>query len=146
MTTPPGGVRAGRAATLIGRWDKGDYDAIRFIQVRDTVHVIAAGEDRPVTAIDRLIDDAEALAQLRFMLGEEWSVCGVRFVRHRGGFEQGARLLSHFPDELLCGLCCATFGDRSVIIFEANQDDGEDPTQLGQLDADLVSKAHRPLR
>lgn len=33
-----------------------------------------------------------------------------------------------------------------MIIFEVNQDDGEDPTQLGQLDADLVSKAHRPLR
>ncbi len=79
------------------------------------------------------------------MTGQTWSVCGVTFIRHRGGFEQGGRLLDHFPDELLCQHCHAAFGDRSVILFELNQDDGSDPTQLGRLNADVVTKGPRPL-
>lgn len=138
-------ARAARAATLIARYDNGDYDAVRFIQSDTTVHVLAPPDFVPERHKE-LFGGGEGEQQMRFMLGETWSVCGVRFVRHRGGFEAGARLLSHFPDELLCQHCHAAFGDRGAVIFEVNQDDGRDPTQLGQLVADTVTKGHRPLR
>jgi len=104
-------TRQTRAATLILLVDQGDYDALGFIQASGKVHVIAHGTDWP---------DAEFDA-IAFALGDTWTVCGIRFSRHVGGYEQGARRVGHFEDAMLCQRCYAAFGDRSVLIFEANQ-------------------------
>lgn len=119
MTATPG-LRAQRAAVLIAAYDAGDQDAVRFIQSICTVHVLAPDDFVP----DRhreLFGDTDGEHMMRFLTGQTWSVCGATFVRHRDGFESGARLLDHFPDELLCQRCHAAFGDRSVILFEVNQ-------------------------
>ncbi len=132
------GVRAARAAEVVKLVDAGDDDALRFVRVAGNVHVLSAGyvPERH----KELFGDGEAERMMRFALGEAWAVCGKHIVRHRGGFEASAQLVSHFPDEMLCVPCCEAFGDRSVLIFEANQDDGSDPTQLGQLAGDLLTK------
>jgi hypothetical protein len=140
------GIRAARAAKLIERYERGDYEAIRFIRVADEVHVLALTEDRPARH-KRLFGDSEAEQFMRFALGECWSVCAKKFVRHRGGFESGAQLVSHFPDELLCYECHKAFGlEQGHLIFEVNQDDGRAADQLGRMDDDLVSKGRPPLR
>lgn len=134
------GVREERAARLIAMIDCGDQDVLRFCRDdRGNVHVLALPDDRPARQ-KRLFGDGEAESLMRVMLGEEWSICAVKLVRHRGGFENGAQLVSHFPDEQLCYRCHAAFGDRGVLIFEANQDDGRDPTELGRLVADNITK------
>lgn len=115
------GVRAGRAGTLIRMVDQGEIDVLRFIRAGARVHVVSV--DKPANnRVDALMGD-DTNAMFRLLLGEEWSVCGLRFVRHRGGFEQGAQLVGHFPDDDLCPHCHAAFGDRGVLIFEANTDD-----------------------
>lgn len=138
-------TRAARATTLIRLVDEGNLDAIRFIRTERTVHVLAPADYLPERHRE-LFGDGEDERQMRFMLGEVWTVCGTRIVRHRSGFESGGQIVSHFPDEMLCQRCHAAFGDRSVLLFEANQDDGEDPTQLGRLTADTISKTGKALQ
>lgn len=133
------GIRAARAAGVLALYDGGDRDALQFVRVSETVHVVATASDVP-DRYKELFGDGEAEHMMRMMTGEVWSICGTRIVRNRDGFETGGRLVSHFPDELLCIACHAAFGYRAVIIFEANQDDGEDPTQLGRLAGDLITK------
>ena len=134
------GVREDRAARLVKLWDQGDRDALRFCRDdRGNVHVLALAGDRPERQ-KRLFGNSDSDRMLRAMLGEEWSLCAVKLVRHRGGFENGAQLVSHFPDEHLCRHCHTALGDRAVIIFEANQHDGRDPTELGRMNDDFVTK------
>lgn len=140
------GVRAARAAKLIERYEQGDYDAIRFIRLGDEVHVMALTEDRPERH-KRLFGNGETEIFMRFALGECWSVCAKKFTRHRGGFESGAQLVSHFPDELLCYECHKAFGiDHGHLIFEVNEDDGRPADQLGRMDDDLTTKGKPGLR
>lgn len=137
------GIRTDRVAALIALIEQeGEAveDAIRFIRVRDTVHVLARRGDRPQRHKE-LFGEGDGEALMRMMLGEEWSICGVRFVRHRKGFEGGAQLLSHFPDEQLCFSCHEPFGiEHGHLIFDANQDDGRDPDEAGRLGDDLITK------
>ena len=134
------GVREDRAAKIVALVEGEGVDAIRFIRADGTVHVLALDEDRPARH-KRLFGDGDADRRMRFMLGEVWSICAARFVRNRGGFDQGAQLVSHFPDEQLCPHCHTAFGtEHGHLIFEANQDDGRDPEQAGRLDDDLVTK------
>lgn len=134
------GVREGRAAKIIAAIERGEYDAMRFIRALGEVHILVPYEDRPARH-KRLFGDGDGERLMRFMLGEEWSVCAKKFVRHEHGFESGAQLVSHFPDELLCYDCHKAFGlDHGHLIFEANQDDGRDPEELGRLGDDLITK------
>lgn len=123
------GVRSDRAAKLIEAYERGE-DAIRFI--RATADTVLRHKD--------LFGDDEADRFLSAAIGEMWTVCAERFVRHRGGFESGAQIVSHFPDEDLCYECHKAFGDHGYLIFEVNQDDGSDPTEMGRLDADFITK------
>ena len=138
-------TRAARAAALLRLVDAGDAAAIRFVQAAPrTVHVLAPADFVP----DRhreLFGDSDGEVLMRTLLGQVWTVCGVGFHRHRGGFERGAALVSHFPDELLCHRCCTAFGDRAVVLFEANRDDGAETTQLGRRGGDTVRR-RPPLR
>ncbi len=133
------GIRAKRAAAVISLADSGVQDAIRFIETGNDVHVLTV----PGYVPDRyreLFGDGDEEHQMRSLVGEVWSICGVRIVRNRGGFEAGGQLVSHFPDEKLCDRCFRAFGDRSVLIFEANQDDGRDPTIIGRLANDFITR------
>lgn len=130
------GVREERAAKIIAAIDRGEYDAMRFIRSQGEVHVLVPYDDRPARH-KRLFGDDPLM---RFMLGEEWSVCAKKFIRHQNGFDSGAQLVSHFPDEQLCYDCHKPFGDRGVLIFEANQDDGREPEEIGRLDDDFITK------
>ena len=68
-------------------------------------------------------------------------------MRHAKGFESGAQLVSHFPDELLCFECHRAFGpEHGHLIFEVNQPDGSDPTQLGGLLGETVTKGKASLQ
>jgi hypothetical protein len=137
------GIREDRAAKIIARIEGGDYDAIKFIYLDGTVHVLVPPEDRPARQ-KRLFGDGEAEMFMRFALGECWSVCAKKFTRHREGFESGAQLVSHFPDDQLCYDCHKAFGvDHGHLIFRANQDDGCDPTIIGRMGDDLVTRGHR---
>lgn len=139
------GIRAARVAKLIELHEApGNYhDAIKFIRVASTVHVLGPPGERPQRHVE-LFGDDEAENFMRFALGECWSVCGVRFVRHARGFESGAQMVSHFPDELLCSRCHKEFGiEYGHLIFEANQPDDSDPTQLGSLFDDTIAKGKR---
>lgn len=136
-----------RVTSLLREWDAGDYNAIQFIRAATgRVHVVVHNEDRSVSRTDELLGGEEAAARLRFLLGETQTVCGARFMRHRGGFDQGASLVSHFPDEALCTRCHTAFGNRGVVIFEANQNDGRAPTQLDRLMGDTTTRNPTPLQ
>lgn len=114
------GVREDRAAKLISLVASGE-EGIRFIRDGDTVHVLALPEDRPARH-KRLFGDGEGELLMRALLGEEWAVCAAKFVRHAGGYDSGAQLISRFPDERLCRRCHAAFGlEHGHLIFEANQ-------------------------
>ncbi len=131
------GDRARRAANLVLRYDAGDHDAIRFLRTRRSVHVITTDDNRSAARLRQLCGDTdETAAMMRAMTGETWTVCGKRVNRNTKGFESAAQLVGHFPDEDLCRFCHEPFGGRGEVIFEANQDDGTDPTQVGRLSAD----------
>jgi hypothetical protein len=138
------GVRAARAATLIRLTDDGVQDAIRFVRAGSRVHIITEDDNRAAARSKALL--GEGSTALAFLLGDTWTVCGSRFSRHAGGFEQGAELVSHFLDEQLCPHCHAAFGDRGEVIFEANSDDGQDSTQVGRLLNDSITKGTGPLQ
>jgi hypothetical protein len=140
MTAKKPGVRAARAAELVARYDAGDYDAIRFLRVGNDVHVVTTRDNRTATRIAKLLGETgDQAAMWKLASGETWTVCGDRYMRHRDGFESAAQLVGHFPDELLCYECHKAFGDRGEVIFEVNQDDGSDPTQIGRLADDVVT-------
>lgn len=140
------GIRADRATKLIVQYEQGNYDAIRFVRLGDEVHVLALTEDRPARH-RRLFGDGDTEQFMRFALGECWSVCAKRFVRHRNGFESGAQMVSHFPDELLCYECHKAFGvEHGHLIFEVNQDGGRSADQLSRMGDDLITKSGRALR
>jgi hypothetical protein len=134
------GIRQDRAAALLALYDTGDYDAIRFIRRDDEVHVVSVESGRAARR-RRAVLGEDAADLVSFALGDTWTVCGTRLQRHTGGFEQGAQLVSHFPDEMLCFECHKAFGvDRGAVIFELNVDDGQPDTALGRLDSDLITK------
>lgn len=133
------GIRQDRATALLALYDAGDYDAIRFLRSGDEVHVVSVESPRSARRRRALLGE-DGADLLSFALGDTWSVCGTRFQRHTRGFEQGAQLVSHFPDEMLCFECHKAFGDRGAVIFELNVDDGQPDTALGRLDSDLITR------
>lgn len=136
-------IRTDRVAKLLKMIESGEQDVIRFIRMHTTVHILALPEDRPARHKE-LFGDDDGDALMRGMLGEEWSICGDRFVQHARGFESGAQRISHFPDDDLCWSCHKAFGtEHGHLIFDANQDDGRDPSTLGRLDEDLITRGKK---
>lgn len=109
--------RADRAKTLIDRFDN-EGAGLEFIHDGNRVHVRAAPEDWPLPAERRgFLLGGVALS---VALGDCWSVCGLRMSRNRGGVDNGAQVVTHFADGLLCQRCHAAFAGRASLIFESN--------------------------
>lgn len=108
-----GGARA-RAQMLLAVADARGLE-LKFVETASgAVHVVApAGEERvdaaDPTGTDGLGNRVDLAVVTEAVLGVLLAVCGVRVLRHRGGYEQGGRIVAFFADDQLCARCHAAF-------------------------------------